>query len=113
MNDKKKYYMRGLGFGILITAIILTLVHLNDRMTDEKAVKRAIELGYVYGDGKQDQNQTIDINALKNKLTSTPAVILSPEDDDPVILPNGDPEISPTPEQVKVIYLTTTPAPQK
>ncbi len=80
MSDKKKYYMRGLGFGILITALILMAVHYNDRMTDERAIKRAKELGYVLE--KEPElltNQTIDMNAIKAKLTETPAPTEEPE----------------------------------
>ncbi len=96
MNDKKKYYMRGLGFGILITALILMIVHRKDAMTDAKAIMRAKELGYVLSEELDPvPTQTIDMEALKAKLTETPQPTLTPtpipeEDLEP--LPNGDPD---------------------
>ncbi len=93
MSDKKKYYMRGLGFGILITAIILMIVHRNDAMTDAKAIKRAKELGYVLSEEvNAAPTQAIDIDALKAKLTDTPEPIPTPVTEDLEPLPNGDPD---------------------
>jgi hypothetical protein len=88
MNDKKKYYMRGLGFGILITAIVLGIVHYNDRMTDEKVIKRARELGYVLNENvSAAPSQTIDMEALKAKLTGAPQAEETPDPDDPKLIP--------------------------
>lgn len=45
---KLKYYLRGLGIGILITTVILSLAGIGRKnMTDEEVVKRAKELGMV------------------------------------------------------------------
>ena len=45
---KLKYYLRGLGIGILVTTVILSLAGVGRKnMTDEEAVKRAKELGMV------------------------------------------------------------------
>ena len=44
---KLRYYMRGLGIGIIVTAIVLS-ISLRDKgkpMTDEQVVERAKELG--------------------------------------------------------------------
>lgn len=57
---KFKYYLRGCGFGILFTAIVLT-VSFHTRggvMTDEKAMERASELGMVMPDGTEDISDT-------------------------------------------------------
>lgn len=57
---KFKYYLRGCGFGILFTAIVLT-VSFHTRggvMTDEKAMERASELGMVMPDGTEDMSDT-------------------------------------------------------
>ena len=43
---KLKYYLRGLGIGILVTTVILSLAGVGRKnMTDEEVVKRAKELG--------------------------------------------------------------------
>ena len=47
-----KYYLRGLGIGILVTAIIMLIIsHLNNSpMTDKQIKERALELGMVEAD---------------------------------------------------------------
>jgi hypothetical protein len=50
MNSKLRYYLRGLGIGMAVTALILTLVNLkNNRgeMTDAQIRERAAQLGMV------------------------------------------------------------------
>lgn len=43
---KLKYYLRGLGVGIVVTAVILTIAnHLGNKMSDEDIIKRAAKLG--------------------------------------------------------------------
>ena len=45
---KLKYYLRGLGIGILVTAAILTIVyHTKGSMSDSQIMKRAAQLGMV------------------------------------------------------------------
>ncbi len=77
MNVKKRYFMRGLGLGILVTAVILTISHANSRMTDDKAIKRVKEMGYEIKKADASTTQPIDMDAIRSKLTNTP-------------LPNGD-----------------------
>ncbi|MCR5585795.1 MAG: hypothetical protein K6F63_10230 [Lachnospiraceae bacterium] len=115
MNEKKKYYMRGLGFGIIIATVILMLVHADDRMTDEKAVKRAKELGYVLAtDVSVTPTQTINMDEIKAKLTETPkptevAMLTSTPTPKPTEteVPTLTPTLTPTPT------LTSTPTPTK
>lgn len=41
-----KYFLRGVGIGIIVTTIILTITHASDRkMSDSEVIDRAIELG--------------------------------------------------------------------
>ena len=47
---KLKYYMRGLGIGILLTTIIFVLSGYNKVLTDEEIKERAAELGMVSED---------------------------------------------------------------
>ena len=46
---KLKYYLRGLGIGILVTSIIMgiALSHGKQEMSDEEIMERASELGMV------------------------------------------------------------------
>ena len=48
---KVKYYLRGLGIGMLVTALILTVSgRMNAKMSDEAVRRRAAELGMVEKD---------------------------------------------------------------
>ena len=47
---KLKYYMRGLGVGIIITTIILSLANKNKVLSNEEIISRAEELGMVMKD---------------------------------------------------------------
>ena len=44
---KLKYYLRGLGIGIIVTAIIMSLVRQPEKLTDAQIKLRALELGMV------------------------------------------------------------------
>ena len=52
---KLKYYLRGLGIGILVTAAILTIVYLTKgSMSDSQIMKRAAQLGMVMASTEDD-----------------------------------------------------------
>lgn len=52
---KLKYYLRGLGIGILVTAAILTIVyHTKESMSDSQIMKRAAQLGMVMASTEED-----------------------------------------------------------
>jgi hypothetical protein len=89
MNVKKRYFMRGLGLGILVTAVILTISHANNRMTDDKAIKRVKEMGYEIKKADPATTHAIDMESIRSKLTNTPLPNGDvPESTEP--LPNGD-----------------------
>ena len=56
-----KYYLRGIGFGILVTTLIfvIAIAAKGGIMTDEKAISRAEELGYTLAESS-DAVQTED-----------------------------------------------------
>lgn len=86
---KSKEYMRGLGIGIAVTAIVFTIANAGKTkpMTDAQVIARAKQLGYVEKEAKVTEE---DISKLKN---ATPVLSLTPE---------------PTAE---LIPITLTPAP--
>ncbi len=93
---KRKYYMRGLGIGIIVTAILFTIVFPKKEtvITDEEVIARAQKLGYT----KQTSGITPeDINKIKENETKT-----TPETDGaettPVPTQEGTPEPSVSPE---------------
>lgn len=52
---KLKYYLRGLGIGILVTTAILTIVyHTKGSMSDSQIMKRAAQLGMVMASTEDD-----------------------------------------------------------
>ena len=86
---KLKYYLRGLGIGILVTTVILSLAGVGRKnMTDEEVVKRAKELGMVEStllSDLPDQTKTDEVRPTE------PEISLQPE--------TSEPEASPEPEE--------------
>ena len=87
---KLKYYLRGMGVGILFATIILSVsfrVSSKVRLSDDEIIKRAEELGMV----KQSDVNLDDI--IKPSVTPT----VTPEKDSPVS-PTAQPTATPTAE---------------
>ena len=74
---ERKYYLRGLGLGIVMTAVIMGIALSGSRkMTDEEIIKRAKELGMVedtyLAETVQDEEQTQqDIEDAEKKDSGT------------------------------------------
>lgn len=111
---KRKYYLRGLGLGILITALVFIIAGPKE-LSDEEIIKRAEELGYV-----KDEDSSLGIKDLLNK--ETPAltgplytVEIPGAENTPVPTPTKDPAptetIIPTPTEVPEVSVTPTPEP--
>lgn len=50
-----KYFLRGIGIGIIVTTIILTISHISNRkMTDNEIIDRALELGMSFSGTQQE-----------------------------------------------------------
>ena len=98
---KLKYYLRGLGIGILVTTVILSLAGVGRKnMTDEEAVKRAKELGMVEStllSDLPDQTKTDEVRPTE------PGISLQPETSEPEES-TSTPETPVAPEET-----TTTP----
>lgn len=76
---KLKYYLRGLGIGIVVTAVIMTVVLGNKQsMTDEEVIKRAKELGMiensVLADRVDKDVETADNEATENEVVDDETV---------------------------------------
>ena len=109
---KRKYYLRGLGVGILITAIVFILVSPSE-MTDAEVIKRAEELGYVKAE-EEDATPTISLKDLLGTGTPTPSPvpteIVTPEPDT-TETPEETITTVPTVEPVATVAPTSTPVP--
>jgi hypothetical protein len=91
---KLKYYMRGLGIGIILTTLILTIANPKETLTDAEIRERAKALGME--DVKEKEEQALGEILGNNKLSVTPAV---------------SPTLEPTPELTSTPEPTTTPEP--
>ncbi len=61
----RKAYLKGLGLGIFVTCLILTISgKFNNKMSDEDIIRRAKELGYVESSALVSQVNKTDENAL-------------------------------------------------
>ena len=97
---KRKYYLRGLGIGILVTALVFTFTGPKE-MTDDEIIKRAEELGYVK---EEDSDSSINLKDLLETGTPTPSPISAPtskpdptEMPEETTVPTDVPTLTPTP----------------
>lgn len=74
---KLKYYLRGLGVGIVVTAVILTIAnHLGNKMSDEDIIKRAAKLGMVMKEdeslfllrSRRPRHRNLQVRHLRNRI---------------------------------------------
>ncbi|MBE5887300.1 MAG: endolytic transglycosylase MltG [Lachnospiraceae bacterium] len=67
-----KYYLKGLGMGIIITTIIMTVscVMHNNNLSDEEIIKKAIELGMVMPDSENESTSGLFGNNDKESSES-------------------------------------------
>ena len=95
---KLKYYLRGLGVGVVVTAVILTIAnHLGNKMSDEDIIKRAAKLGMVM---KEDESL---FPPTEPETTTPEPTSPSPTEQDTTAVKPAEPETT-TPEP-------TTPVP--
>ena len=75
---KLKYYMRGLGIGIIVTTIILSLGSKKKALSDTEIISQARELGMVMKDEETDDNLKL---VLEKSLEKEDAIIAEDETD--------------------------------
>ena len=107
---KLKYYLRGLGIGILVTTVILSLAGVGRKnMTDEEVVKRAKELGMVEStllSDLPDQTKTDEVRPTEPEISLQPE-ISEPEES------ASTPETPVAPEETPVAPEETPVAPEE
>jgi hypothetical protein len=102
---KLKYYMRGLGIGIILTTLILTIARPQEKMSDKEIMRRATELGMVL---ENEDNQNLD-KVLDNIIPSekpTPQPSSAPMTEptvEPSVEPTATPSATPTKEPTPTI----------
>ena len=100
MLMKLKYYMRGLGIGIILTTLILTIANPKEKLSDTEVIKRAKALGMV--DAKELEDKSLSKVLENSKLTLAPSVT-------PTIALTPEPTITPEPTQVPTPKPTLAP----
>lgn len=110
---KLKYYLRGLGAGILFSVLIFSFIvgNKSETLSDAEIIKRAKELGLV-------EKTTIDMNKLKESASGTPTTKPTPTltprptaTNTPTPTPTDVPESTPTPTSTPTPIPTSTPSP--
>lgn len=120
---KLKYYLRGLGIGILVTAAILTIVyHTKGSMSDSQIKKRAAQLGMVMASTEDDtlfaqttqadttieETGTISVEETTTVVETTEAVTEAPTEK-PTEKPTEAPTEKPTEPAAAEAVLTISP----
>lgn len=127
---KLKYYMRGLGFGIVFTVLVYTLTGRNGTMTEEEIKAEAKKLGMVEASSevglldkiqgnaentpsKEPENETLIPTPTippQTQVTVTPSAPTElPEPTNPT--PTKEPELIPTKEPTQSLVPTPTKEP--
>ena len=117
---KLKYYLRGLGIGIIVTAVIMGIVSGKKTLSDREIKERAAALGMV--EGTEPGNSLADLAAVAvQDPTETPEETPTPEPEstaEPTQAPTQEPEPSaeptkaPTPIPESSAEPTKAPTPE-
>ena len=73
---KLKYYLRGIGIGVIVTTLIMTIssyIH-NNNLSDEKIMKEALKLGMVMPEKTDDKDSLWEKNTQTNTETNSESV---------------------------------------
>lgn len=76
---KLKYFMRGLGLGVLLSALIISFANTKEDLTDQEIMKRAAKLGMVNGE-ENDQALEQILEGLKSADVTAAAIPGEPTD---------------------------------
>ena len=102
MSRKKRLYMRGIGVGIVISALILIIARINTpvQISDEEIISRARSLGMVEtGDLTLDDATLQNQNSDQGPDTNVPAADPSPlPSSEPVVTASEEPDVVPSVE---------------
>ena len=69
---KLKYYLRGLGIGIIVTTIVLAIVFSKNKkvMSDDEVIERATQLGMIMPEDSAEETEVMDAEGLLASVTS-------------------------------------------
>lgn len=102
----RKEYVRGLGFGILITAVVFTFFKPETKsMTEEEIIKYAVSLGYVKAE-EEDKESISNLDDIKSQAlgSGTPTPVEATKAPSATSSPTST--LTPSPESTKEISIT-------
>lgn len=134
---KLRYYLRGLGIGIIVTAIIMSIsLGQKNKMSDEEIKKRAAELGMIENtvlapadeeqtpeENPQTEEETVTVSPTPvTEPTEVESAILTPAADQdealsvtlteaPVVTLTAQPTVTPTPDAIPTLTAAAAPTP--
>ena len=102
---KRKYYLRGLGFGVLITSLVFILTGQQKEISEEEVIRRAEALGYVKmeAETEPDAAPSIDLDKLlnnENMATPVPTEAVVPT---ATVTPTAVPTVTATPVPTETV----------
>lgn len=89
---KRKHFLRGLGLGVFITALILGISY-RDKMSDESVIARAKKLGMVFADAEtskepteteEPENTNVPEASKMPKMTAVPVMTKEPSSNEKI-----------------------------
>jgi len=118
---KLKYYMRGLGIGIILTTFLFIISGYDKKLTKEEIVELAKEYGMVDAKEQKDPleqvlGEIIPTKAPEPTLEPTPQPTAKPTVEptvEPTPEPTVEPTVEPTPEPTTEATLSPTVTPEK
>ena len=99
---KLKYYMRGLGLGIILTTLIFAIGVKQEKLSDKQIINKAKALGMVMDDDNKNLEEVLD--SIHPSITPSimPSVTPTAEPTtEPTIEPTVQPTVQPTVEPTK------------
>ncbi len=90
---KLKYYMRGLGLGIILTTLIFAIGVKQEKLSDKEIIKKAKALGMVMEDGNKNLEEVLD--SINPSITPSVMPSITPTAE-PTAEPSVEPTIEPT-----------------
>jgi len=80
---KLKYYLRGMGVGIILAAVVIGIASPDEKLSDEEIIRRATALGMVMKDNDEEKLDKIigEINPSGGEPTNVPSAPAQAESD--------------------------------
>ena len=104
---KLKYYMRGLGIGIVLTTLILTIANPKEKLTDREIIERAKILGMQEAGEVEDKSLSEVLGG--GKPTVMPSESPAQPSVTPILTPTKAPKPTATPKPTKEPEVTPEP----